>query len=314
MQDANMPPLRWLNGLLPPPWVVLSIVFAAGTYVQDAADILALIPRVIIGRKGSGCHLCHKMLDVVLKVSELDEAENIDCGKLCFGRSQCAESCAKLISAMDSSKDYPCIAAGLCPEVSEDLEVECHFSWRQLRCTPTDWCARKFPARCQIVGGLKTWRRYTHHLQKHAGLLANALAQRPRCGTPGAGPYCVSEAIGLGRVCEVASWVVPFLFGTASSIRAVESPGGDDDRQWLTFWVCFFVFLAVRTRPAAHPHLLPPPPGEVPSPDPPPAHGAVTRPQVERGTSVLLSWLPRYYEVKLLLLCWLMFRRGADSV
>ena len=34
----------------------------------------------------------------------------------------------------------------------------------------------------------------------------------------------------------------------------------------------------------------------------------------ERFTVVLLSWMPRYYEMKLLVLCWLIFRRGANSV
>ena len=68
--------------------------------------------------------------------------------------------------------------------------------------------------------------------------------------------------------------------GTLASVRAVETPGGDDDRQWLTFWICFFLFTAL-----------------------------------ERFTSVILSsLLPFYYEAKLLMLCWLMFYQGADTV
>ena len=29
------------------------------------------------------------------------------------------------------------------------------------------------------------------------------------------------------------------------SVRAIETPGGDDDRKWLSFWVIFFVFSCV---------------------------------------------------------------------
>ena len=31
-------------------------------------------------------------------------------------------------------------------------------------------------------------------------------------------------------------------------------------------------------------------------------------------TVVLLSWFPRYYELKLLILCWITFRRGANTL
>ena len=36
-------------------------------------------------------------------------------------------------------------------------------------------------------------------------------------------------------------------------------------------------------------------------------------PRWQRFTNVLLSWLPRYYELKLLFLFWLVFRRGANA-
>ena len=55
-----------------------------------------------------------------------------------------------------------------------------------------------------------------------------------------------------------------FLGGLFFSIRAIESPGGDDDRQWLTFWMIFFFFTIF-----------------------------------ERYADVLLSQTPRYYECKL---------------
>ena len=259
--------------------VALASVFVIGTYVQDLQDIIVLGFSAIIGRRQSGCQLCHKIVNVLLKVTELDEAENIDCRKLCFGAERCAEQCNKVVTAMATSEGYPCVAAGLCPVENVDGSVVCQFNFKRLRCQPTSSCVRKFPLRCEVAAGLKTWHRYSHQLKMQAGLITDALKRMPRCGEKDAGPYCVFEPTGLGRACELIAWVLPFLYGSVSSVRAVESPGGDDDRQWLTFWICFFAFLAV-----------------------------------ERGTSVLLSHLPRYYEVKLAVLCWLMFRRGADSV
>ena len=33
---------------------------------------------------------------------------------------------------------------------------------------------------------------------------------------------------------------------------------------------------------------------------------------IERFTSILVSWVTGYYQIKLAILCWLMFRQGAD--
>jgi hypothetical protein len=63
-----------------------------------------------------------------------------------------------------------------------------------------------------------------------------------------------------------------FRYGGFRTIRALETPGGDDDRQWLTYWLIFFLLTTA-----------------------------------EYGARVLLSWAPHYYEVKLLFLLWLMF-------
>ena len=62
-------------------------------------------------------------------------------------------------------------------------------------------------------------------------------------------------------------------------MRAIETPGGDDDRQWLTFWIIMMTFFLA-----------------------------------ERFTDVLLSRLPRYYEAKFLAIVWLMFFQGADKL
>lgn len=33
------------------------------------------------------------------------------------------------------------------------------------------------------------------------------------------------------------------IYGSLSTIRGIESPGGDDDRQWLTFWLILTILL-----------------------------------------------------------------------
>ena len=178
---------------------------------------------------------------LVLKVSELDETDNIDCDRLCFGpwKTSCVDVCTKMKRAMQTSNTYPCIAAGFCPVVVDDLDVVCRFNWHPrsanfLRCSPSASCQRKFPAQCVTRDGIRAWRRYDRILKEHAQQMAHGLMARPVCGTPNAGPYCVHAPSGLGKVAELASWLLPMTFGTLSSIRAVETPGGDDDRQWVS--------------------------------------------------------------------------------
>lgn len=62
-------------------------------------------------------------------------------------------------------------------------------------------------------------------------------------------------------------------------VRPADRSGGDDDRQWLTFWMIMMLFFVA-----------------------------------ERFTDVLLSRLPIYYEAKFLLIVWLMFAQGADKL
>ena len=64
-----------------------------------------------------------------------------------------------------------------------------------------------------------------------------------------------------------------------STVHALETPGGDDDRQWLTFWV-IIALLSV----------------------------------LESFAAVLLTAVPHYYEAKLLLLAWLLFGSGAEKL
>ena len=58
---------------VPPPWVLLALVFTVGNYVQDVGEIFILTASASLGRQGSGCALCHKTTGLLLKVTELDD-------------------------------------------------------------------------------------------------------------------------------------------------------------------------------------------------------------------------------------------------
>ena len=40
----------------------------------------------------------------------------------------------------------------------------------------------------------------------------------------------------VGTVCEYISYFLVTFYATYASVMAIETPGGDDDKQWLTFW------------------------------------------------------------------------------
>ena len=112
-------------------------------------------------------------------------------------------------------------------------------------------------------------------LTENVGAVAGALTKRPKCGDPGAHKnFCINEPSGLGLVCKNVSYLL-YLWACAQSVLAIESPGGDDDRQWLSFWIIFLLFTVF-----------------------------------ESLSDVLLSWLPIYFELKFGFLCWLIFCSG----
>ena len=47
----------------------------------------------------------------------------------------------------------------------------------------------------------------------HATALAEGLLSQPRCGEPGAGPYCIATPRGLGVVAEVTGNLLSLIVG-----------------------------------------------------------------------------------------------------
>ena len=219
---------------------------------------------------------------MILKQIELDDLQEgggIDCHGMCFGIGKCKNQCEKITGAMANSTGFPCIAAGLCPKLDEFGEVSCKWSYKTMGCDPPSACQFKFPNQCELKPGFAKWKKVGKALTEQLDALGDGFRNRKRCSEEGAGPYCIRDAEGIGRLAEYGGLVMTFMGGVAFSVRAIETPGGDDDRQWLTFWMIFFFFTIA-----------------------------------ERYADVLLSQTPRYYETKFVLLCWLMFAEGADKL
>lgn len=84
----------------------------------------------------------------------------------------------------------------------------------------------------------------------------------PKCGDPHAHRlFCVNEPTGTGLWSMLIAYVVVF-WACIRSVAAIESQGGDDDRQLLSFWIIYIIILTI-----------------------------------ENVSDVLLSWMPTYYEV-----------------
>ena len=72
-----------------------------------------------------------------------------------------------------------------------------------------------------------------------------------------------------------------FVYPTYASIKALETPETDDDKQWLTYWVLFSFFSLI-----------------------------------EHFTDTVLYWIPFYFSIKLGLLIWMMLpgQKGATLI
>ena len=109
------------------------------------------------------------------------------------------------------------------------------------------------------------WLSLKESAHEHAKAMAAGLLHQKRCHEKDAGPYCIAGPSGTGRAAEFLTWFLALCYGGYASGVAIETPGGDDDQQWLTFWLMFVGAMFLE----------------------------------ETCARVLLSRFPLYYEVKL---------------
>lgn len=229
------------------------------------------------------CQVCDDVMGDLLKGT--DGLEALPCNWACLRVPKCVRMCERVKAVSINSTHYPCIAAGYCDAVAEgeiDAVAECSVG-PFFTCSPKRYCVRKRHGvrfSCDLRPGIGRWIGMRNAVSTHAAALAEGLFSQPHCGEVGAGPYCIATPRGLGAACEVLGNVLSVVWGGWKTIVSIESPGGDDDRQWLTFWLILTLLLFVERYLAR----------------------------------VVLSTVPIYYHAKLLILAWLLFRDGADDV
>ena len=139
------------------------------------------------------------------------------------------------------------LAAGYCVDGEIDSVDECTVG-PFFTCNPSRYCVRKrkgFRVSCELRPGIGRWIGMRNAVGTHAAALTEGLWKQPHCGEPGAGPYCIAEPKGVGALAEGVGHVLSVVYGGWSTIVSIESPGGDDDRQWLTFWLILTLLLFV---------------------------------------------------------------------
>ena len=255
----------------------------------NAVDDLSVLFR--LGRLGMAllpgsaspstmCDICDDVMVDLLKGAE--GLQTLPCSWACLGVPECISMCENVKGHAQNSSRFPCVAGGYCEaDKADDWDVQCHMA-PVFRCVPSRLCTRRrhgFSFSCVLKPGYGRWVGMQQAVSEHAGALAAALWEAPRCNEVGAGPYCIAKPRGIGALAETAGKLLSLGYGMLRTVHALETPGGDDDRQWLTFWV-IVALLSV----------------------------------LESFTAVLLTAVPHYYEAKLVFLVWLMFGSGAERL
>lgn len=193
--------------------------------------------------------------------------------------------CENLQEISESSTEFPCVTAGICDPVAAGLldtaDIDCRGG-AFFTCTPNQYCRRKrdgLKLKCELRPGIARWNGMKHLASRHTVALAEGLKSQAHCGEEGAGPYCIAKPTGLGLIAEGTGYFISLAVGGWKSIVAIETPGGADDRQWLTFWLILAALLFVERFFA----------------------------------SIVLSTFPLYYEAKFVALVWLVWRSGAET-
>lgn len=72
-----------------------------------------LVWNVATKGDGAACMLCDRVMNTMLS-GEAD-AMDMDCQKTCWGLNKCIQICDKLVTALETSGRFPCVAAGTAP-------------------------------------------------------------------------------------------------------------------------------------------------------------------------------------------------------
>ena len=263
------------------------LIWAGLNAIDDVAMLFKFgrLAAVVIpgGRDSDLCDLCDDVMGDLMKGAEGLDA--IPCNWACLRIGPCVKMCEAVKGASQNSTHFPCIAAGYCDALEEgemDADVECSVG-PLFSCQPARYCKRHRKGlrfSCELRPGIGRWIGLQNAATAHAGAIASGLLSQPRCGEEGAGPYCIASPTGMGAVAEAIGHVLSLAYGGLATVSSIETPGGDDDRQWLTFWLILTILLFIERFFAR----------------------------------VVLSTFPFYYQAKLGLLAWLLFRNGADIV
>ena len=282
--------LLWLRVLKP------IVVLWAGLKVLEDVSLAMRVVRLAAvllpgnargGEQNNNNNMCDLCDDVMGDLLAQEGISVLPCNLVCLGIPSCVTMCERVQDVSQTSTKYPCVAAGYCDALDDlapfaEADLDCQVG-RFFSCAPRKYCRRTFvwPQlrwSCKLRPGIGRWVGLTHAVGAHAGAVGAALLSQPHCSEPHAGPYCIARPKGFGAVCEVVGSWLSIVWGGYRSIVAIESPGGDDDTQWLTFWLILGVVLSVE-RFFARP---------------------------------ILSHLSMYYEAKLAVTIWLLCFQGAE--
>mmetsp|Transcript_303 Transcript_303/g.424 ORF Transcript_303/g.424 Transcript_303/m.424 type:complete len:641 (+) Transcript_303:125-2047(+) len=230
--------------------------------------------------------LCDVCDDVMGDLLVQEGVAVLPCRLLCFQVPACVQMCEHLKTVSHTSTKFPCVAAGYCDATEEEYfdsgdTIDCQVG-RFFSCTPSRYCRRVRQGwrwSCRLRPGIGRWVGLTHAVSTHAGAMAHAIMEQPHCSESDAdASFCIASPRGVGLACEIITQVLSLVYGGYQSILAIESIGGDDDTQWLTYHVMAGTILVIEK--------------------------LFARP--------ILSTFPFYYEMKLVIILWLLCCQGAE--
>jgi len=243
-------------------------------------------------REDVRCQLCDRVMDDLL--GSLEDIEDIPCNAICFGKKRCVDICEGLKDVQENAQEFPCIAVGYCPHHNDGHAVElggheldgvpeCQMT--KFQCGPSSHCQRVIKGlrfRCELKPGIKRWVRMRRHVLGSAVAMASAMMTWPYCSEEnGAGSqFCIAEPRGNAYVAHLITMFLVLVVGVYRSLKALFTPGSDDDAHYLTFWLVVVVLSSI-----------------------------------EGYVRVILSRnFPPYFHVKCLLITWLLFNDGAEKI